>query len=100
MLGVAADLKERVAVDRRVVAQPISPRPGFDGPAGIIDIDVQGDGGDAFDLVALCNVIVQRLLDLAHDVAVGGKNAAREGERGRGEEKGERTLRLHGSISR
>ena len=78
MLGVAADLKERVAVDRRVVAQPIAPRVGFDGRAGGAGIDVQVDRGNAFDVVAPRNIIVERLLDRRHDVAVGGKNAARQ----------------------
>jgi len=97
MLGVAADLKERVAVDRRVVAQPIAPRPGFNGRAA--GIDVEKDGGNAFDVVAPRKIIVERPLDRRDDVGVGGKNAARQGECGRGEQKGERTLRLHAFIS-
>jgi len=76
MLGVAADLKERVAVDRRVVAQPIAPRPGFDGRAGVAGIDVEKDGGNAFDVVAPRKIIVERPLDRRDDVGVGGKNAA------------------------
>jgi len=99
MLGVAADLKERVAVDRRVVAQPIAPRPGFDGRAGVAGIDVEKDGGNAFDVVAPRKIIVERPLDRRDDVGAGGKNAARQGECGRGEQKGERTLRLHAFIS-
>ena len=74
MLGVAADLKERVAVDRRVVAQPVAPRPGFNGRAA--GIDVEKDGGNAFDVVAPRKIIVERPLDRRDDVGVGGKNAA------------------------
>lgn len=77
VLGVAADLEERVAVDRGLVAPTVVARERFDDRARIAEVDVERDARKAFDVAALRNVVVEHLLDLRNDGRVIGMEAAR-----------------------